>query len=116
MMLPTRLNLYPLPPCSAQEFQGHNGSRIQDRTRANNSTKSGRSGSAPASQDAGNPMNPEEIQVFLEVPSGVSSDGAPCSSQSLNPPNLWARRHSSKTALAMAKAGPASSGALQLTG
>ncbi len=50
------------------------------------------------------------------VPSVASSDGAPSSSQSLNSPNAWARRHSSKTALAMAKAGPASSGALQLKG
>ena len=53
---------------------------------------------------------------YLEVPPVASSDGAPCSSQSLNSPSVWARRHSSKTALAMAKAGPAISGALQLKG
>src|SRR5919108_1293093 len=40
----------------------------------------------------------------------ASSDGAPSPSQTLNSPKEWAKRHSSKTALAMADAGPDSSG------
>jgi hypothetical protein len=53
---------------------------------------------------------------YLEIPSAVSSDGAPCSSQSLNSPNAWARHrhmqnqaHKSPTSVTTSSARGASS-------